>query len=146
MLEAFGCQFIGIIIAFFFNWKVALVASALSPFVIVGGVLMSRLQWKSGKVASAEKSGDKQDPYEQANALISEVLLNYRTVISFGEKNITHLVKKYDSYLTHPNELAVKNAHYAGVLFGYSQGVRFIFCGVVFYVAAVFIKYQDEDI
>ena len=59
LLEAFGCQFIGIIIAFFFSWKVALVATALSPFVIVGGVLMSRLQWKSGKVASAEKSGDK---------------------------------------------------------------------------------------
>lgn len=81
---------------------------------------MSRLQWKSGKVASAEKTGDLQDPYEQANALLSEVLMNYRTVISFGEKNISHLMSKYDSLLAYPNKLAVSNAHKSGILFGYS--------------------------
>jgi hypothetical protein len=40
----------------------------------------------------------------KSNALLSDVILNYRTVISFGEKNIDALINKYESLLKEPAE------------------------------------------
>jgi hypothetical protein len=50
-----------------------------SPIMLVGVVAMSRLQWgnKKGKQAGTEK---KVDVYAKASALLSDVILNYRTV------------------------------------------------------------------
>jgi sporulation protein YlmC with PRC-barrel domain len=48
---------------------------------------MSRLQWgnKRGKQVGTVKQVD---VYEKASALLSDVILNYKTVISFGDKNV----------------------------------------------------------
>jgi hypothetical protein len=46
--------------------------------------------------------------------------MNYRTVISFGEKNVDYLMSKYDQLLEYPNLVGIKNAHLGGFLFGYS--------------------------
>jgi hypothetical protein len=44
-----------------------------------------------------KKAGSKgeEDPYEKANALLSEVVMNYKTIQSFGEDNIDTLFVKY---------------------------------------------------
>ena len=44
-----------------------------------------------------------------------------------------------------PREAGIKKAHISGLFFGYSQGIRFIFIAIVFYVAAVFTKRYDLD-
>ena len=53
---------------------------------MLGGVVMARLQWRAGP--GGKQKGDPnvkvEDPYEESNALLSDVILNYRTVISFG--------------------------------------------------------------
>jgi hypothetical protein len=41
----------------------------------------------------------KDDFYKESNALLSDVIMNYRTIISFGEKNTDFLVGKYDKLL-----------------------------------------------
>jgi hypothetical protein len=44
--------------------------------------------------------------------------------------------------------MAIKSAHLAGIAFGYAFFVRFMFIGVVFYIAAVIIdhfKLAPED-
>jgi hypothetical protein len=48
------------------------------------------------------------------------MIMNYRTVISFGDKNISKVMKTYEKLLETPNKLGVKNAHLAGFFFGYS--------------------------
>ncbi len=54
-------------------------------------------------------------------------------------------MNKFNQLLELPSKTGIKNAHIGGILFGYSQGIRFIFCGIVFYVAAIFINdYQDD--
>lgn len=40
---------------------------------------MSSLQWSQG-------SAD--DAFKESNALLSDIIMNYRTVISLGEKNV----------------------------------------------------------
>jgi hypothetical protein len=66
--------------------------------------------------------------------------MNYRTIISFGEKNVDFLMGKYDRLLDVPNLVGVKNSHLSGFFFGYSQFVRFGFIAFVFYIGSLFIK------
>ena len=71
--------------------------------------------------------------------------MNYRTVISFGEKNIDFLMKKYESFLELPLVMGRKNAHMNGVMFGYSQFIRYGFIAFIFYIGAKFINEHPED-
>lgn len=81
----------------------ALVSMATVPFVILGGLIMARLQWKVKKVNGGIREKGEQDPYEQANALLSDMLINYRTVISFGDKNIKVVLDRFAQLLEIPN-------------------------------------------
>lgn len=73
------------------------------------------------------------------------MLINYRTVISFGEKNVKFVMSRFDSLLEEPNRLGVINAHKSGFWFGYSQCIRFFFLAFVFYVGSIFIfKHGDS--
>lgn len=86
-----------------------------------------------------------EDSYKQANSLLSDIILNYRTVIAFGPKNVDMILERYAALLVVPREAGIKKAHISGLFFGYSQGIRFVFIALVFYVAAVFIKRYDLD-
>lgn len=92
---------------------------------------MSRLQFgnKGGKNKEEVK---KVDAYEKASALMSDVIMNYRTVISFGDKNVKTVVAKFEYLLEEPSKKRVKNAHIAGFFFGYSMASRMVFIGAVF--------------
>ena len=56
MLEAAIGLIVGIVLSMIFTWKMALITLAVSPLVALGGVMMSRLQWKgrNGKVKEDE--------------------------------------------------------------------------------------------
>jgi len=143
LLESFFCLTIGCAISGFFEWRMTIVCIVATPFVMIGGIIMSRLQWK----ASAGKRGfnqeenqkKKDDPYEQSNALLSDVILNYRTVISFGQRNVDTIMSNYEKLLESPASVRVRNAHIAGLAYGYSLCVRFIFIGTIFWIASNFI-------
>jgi len=149
LIEAYGGLVIGCIIALFYTWKMGLVTMAFAPFISLGGVLMARIAWKvkAGKSMSGahENKDMRQDPYQMSNALLSDILMNYRTVIGFGEKNIDHLLSRFDALLEEPALKGIKDGHYAGFFFGYSQCIRFVFVGIIFYIAAIFVKdYNDK--
>jgi hypothetical protein len=87
----------------------------------------------------------KKDYYKESNALLSDIVMNYRTIISFGDKNIDFLMSKYDYLLMEPNMIGVKNSHLGGFFFGYSQFIRFGFIGFVFYIASIFINHYHDS-
>lgn len=70
----------GVIIGFFFSWRVALVALALTPLMTFGGAIQAKI--------------DKQDNFKnkeakEADLLANDCIANYRTVSSFGaDKNL----------------------------------------------------------
>jgi ABC-type multidrug transport system fused ATPase/permease subunit len=120
LIEAYGGLVVGAGISLFYNWKMGLITCLFVPFISLGGVLMSRLAWKTkaGKLNADEAKKD--DPYEMSNALLSDILINYRTVIGFGDKNVDYLLEKFDSLLEEPRTTGIRQAHYTGFLFGYS--------------------------
>jgi ABC-type Mn2+/Zn2+ transport system permease subunit len=56
---------------------------------------------------------------------------------------------KYERLLDGPGKLRRRNAHLAGVAFGYSVCIRFIYIGVIFYIGTEFIrvyKLNSQDV
>lgn len=121
----------------FFSWQVGLIAIILSPMMVFGGFFMSSFQWSQGKV---------DDAYIESNALLSDIIMNYRTIISLGQKNVDFILDKYYGLLDEPNRQGIKRAHFSAILFGYSQSVRFVFVALSFYLATLIIeKFQMDD-
>ena len=77
-----------------------------------------------------------EDPYDKSNALLSDVITNYRTVISFGQDNVNEIMIKYEMLLVGPLKRRVCNAMLAAIAYGYSLCIRFIFIGIVFYLSS----------
>ena len=101
--ETSFCLIIGISLSAFFEWRMTLVCIAVTPLVMLGGVIMAKLQWKSAGGKNANDPTVKQeDPYDESNALLSDVITNYRTVISFGNDNVNEIMKKYENLLVGP--------------------------------------------
>jgi ATP-binding cassette subfamily B (MDR/TAP) protein 1 len=139
-LEALTGILIGFIIAVCYTWKMALVSIAASPFVVLGAMAMSKTQQRG---ALGGNGGE--DKYKEANALLSDIIINYRTIISFGDKNINHLMEKFQELLLAPNRDNIVSAHLTGFFFGYSSFARYCYVAFVFYIAAVFIFRQGDD-
>ena len=55
------------------------------------------------------------------------------------------IIDRYAQLLVVPREAGIKKAHISGLFFGYSQGIRFVFVALVFYIAAVFTKNYNLD-
>lgn len=85
------------------------------------------------------------DVYEKSNALLSDVIINYRTVIGLGQKNIDGIVDRFQLLLVEPSRRKVKNAHCGGFFFGYSNCARILFLGIVFYIASWVIRTWSEE-
>jgi ATP-binding cassette, subfamily B (MDR/TAP), member 1 len=145
IMEAILGLLIGVVLALFYTWRMGLITLALVPFVAFGGIIGSRLQWKTKPNQSSSVDNGVDDPYKKSNALLSDIIMNYRTVIGFGEKNVDYLLTKFDELLEVPNMKGIKSAHVSGFWFGYSQCVRFIFIGVVFYISAILINKKIEN-
>ena len=83
LIEAGMGLILGLLISMIISWRMALFTVAASPVMLIGIVAMMRMQW-GNKRGKAKVEVQKIDPYEKSNALLSDVILNYRTVIGFG--------------------------------------------------------------
>jgi len=148
MIEAVMSISVGVAIAFIYCWPQALVILACSPFLAAGMAIMSRLSW--GSKSSGKDSGTKKaDVYEKANALLSDMVINYKTVCSFGEDNVDLIFSKFSDLMSEPLNRNIKNAHIAGFAHGYSNCSRMLFMAVIFYTGAIMITeydYPAEDV
>ena len=60
------------------------------PLIGSIGIILGKIGVRSGGTAYKDDSEyeKKTDHYADSNALLSDIVLNYRTIISFGEENI----------------------------------------------------------
>lgn len=136
LLDGFLAIIIGIILALIFTWKMGLITLALSPFMIVGGILKGKF---IGQTYSGKSGKEAENNYRESNALLSDILMNYRTVIGFGPRNIDYLLTKYKDLLAVPTRKGIRIAHIGGFFYGYTNCMRFLFNGVIYWIAAVLI-------
>ncbi len=84
--------FSGIIMGFYFSWKISLVALGCVPFMMLGGAINAKIQ--------AGVSSSDEEAFKDANLLAEDAIINYRTVASFAHDEI--IVSQYDKYLEAP--------------------------------------------
>lgn len=86
MIQNLSTLLCGIIIAFVFEWRTALVSLGLLPLMIISGAI---------QMAFSTGFSDKTDAaYKDSSNLIMEAMVNIRTVSSFGYEGI--VAKRYD--------------------------------------------------
>jgi len=84
---------VGFALSAYFSWQMALCTVASSPIMLLGVYGMNRLQWGNKKGGSQGRNQlAVTDDYSKANGLLSELITNYKTVISLGQPNIQFIV------------------------------------------------------
>lgn len=71
--------------------------------------------------------------------------MNFKTVISFGQKNIDYLIEKYKFLLLEPYKKNTRKAYFLGLLMGYSNLIRFLYIGIIYFIASKLIVQYDLD-
>mmetsp|Transcript_7498 Transcript_7498/g.6807 ORF Transcript_7498/g.6807 Transcript_7498/m.6807 type:complete len:345 (-) Transcript_7498:1515-2549(-) len=130
LLEAILGTFLSCAICFYFSWELAIICAVISPILIMASYFMSSLSFGYAT---------EENVHYTSNALLADMIINHKTVISFGQKNIDYLLEIYQNFLQEPYAKTVKSAHYTGLLFGFGQFIRFIYMAVIFYIATLFI-------
>lgn len=116
----------GIGIALYYDWRITLTATAMTPLLMSAGAINGRIKHKL--------DGDDQDAFKQANLLTADSIINYRTVQSFGSKDF--IIKTLNDHLMIPSKINIKDAHCIGFLFGFSQFAKNVFPGILYFVGA----------
>lgn len=106
--------------------------------MLIGMYMQATMKWgrKEGKQAGNE---DKISNYEKSNALLSDVIINYRTVISFGQKNVDSICEKFEQLLEGPMQDVIKKSNKAGAYYGLGQSGRTIYISLVFIINIEFL-------
>ena len=143
-VEAGMGMLLGFIYSASIAWKMACITFALSPVMLIGIFALGRLQWNDRGGKTKDDKLEKLDEYQKSNALLSDVIVNYRTVICFGQSNVDALVSRFGKLLEEPSRKKVKNAQISGLLFGYSNSARMLFLGITFYVGSFFVDKKGE--
>ncbi|CDW81030.1 abc transporter [Stylonychia lemnae] len=134
-LEAAFAILSGVVIGFFFNWKISLACLACVPFMIVASIMNAQFQ--------AGMSSDSDSASKEANLLAGDVIINYRTVASFGNED--QILNDYKKLLDGPLKIAARKNHVIGVIFGFSQFVQYAVFAVLYYVGAVIIQNNFDN-
>jgi len=90
-IQGFSGLAVGLALAMYYSWRIALITLGVAPFIIVGGTIR-------GALLQREHHGNDETSklYQKSNALLSDIIMNYRTVIGFGPNNLAYLMSKYE--------------------------------------------------
>jgi ABC-type multidrug transport system fused ATPase/permease subunit len=92
MFNAGAAMAIGLLIAFWYSWRIALVCFGCVPFMIGAAAVEMSAQFARDK--------DSDPLMASANKLAGDAIMNYRTLASFG--NIKTFISEYDSQVAKP--------------------------------------------
>ena len=119
-----------IVIGFVFEWRTTLVAIALLPLMFLCGIMQMSFQMGF--------SDQTDEAFKDSVIVITESMVNNRTVSSFGYEDIVS--RKYDEKMKKPYKLAVQRGNASGFFFGLSQVIMFSIFGILFYIGSLFVR------
>jgi ABC-type multidrug transport system fused ATPase/permease subunit len=126
---------VGIAIAFWGCWRLALVVLVYLPAMSFAGAV--QMKSMSGFDAGANKM------YEESGAIASEAVDNVRTIAGLGVQSF--FIGKYEDKLAVPLANGKKSAIVAGVAFGVAEASMFGLPALAFWVGAKFIEQGHCD-
>ena len=102
---------VGIIIGLCYHWKISLVAIAASPLMVFGSYVNAAAN--KGLNNAQEKN------FWDANILVSDSILNYLTVASFGNDEL--IVNKFIKYLWGNHIKSYLKSQVIGIAVGFAD-------------------------
>lgn len=117
----------------YFSWQASIVCMLCSPIMLVSMYMQATMKWGSRAVKKTDNE-EKISNYEKSNALLSDVIINYRTVISFGQKNVDSICERFEQLLEGPMQDVIKKSNRAGLYYGLGQSGRTIYISLVFII------------
>ena len=100
--------------------------------VVISTYIHSKLNW-ARKTKEAGHEGIKDD-YEASNALLSDCIMNYKTIMSFGQSSVDKINEKFESLLEGPQRKRVNNFIIAGIANGLQQTFIICYLGACFFL------------
>lgn len=125
---------LGILMSFIFEWRTALVALGISPPLMITNIIMAKI------AVGMTETGDTST--KEANAMISDSIVNQKTIASFGHQHL--IVDHVNKLLSLKLKKGIMTAHVAGVLVGFSSFFQNIIFAVIFFIGAVLIDTQEN--
>lgn len=115
LLQSVATIVIALGIAMAYEWRLALVALAFTPIILVASYTEMRLmeQQNMGNSKSLEKS----------TKLAVEVVSNIRTVVSLGREKMFY--QQYMDFLEPSLKAAKKNTHFRGLVYGTARSIMY---------------------
>ncbi|KAL5096996.1 hypothetical protein RYX36_001323, partial [Vicia faba] len=122
----------GLVVAFTANWILAFIVLAVSPVVLVQGII--QMKFLKGF------SGDAKVMYEQASQVANDAVSSIRTVASFcAESKVMDMYRKKCSG---PEKQGVRSGLVSGAGFGFSFVALYCMTAFCFYIGAVLVQHD----
>nr|KYP54372.1 ABC transporter B family member 19 [Cajanus cajan] len=114
LLMGLSSAAVGLGVSFFFNWRLTLVAAAVTPFTL-GASYISLIINIGPRVDN--------DSYGKASNIASGAVSNIRTVTTFSAQE--QIVKSFDRALSEPRRKSLRSSQVQGFVFGLFQGAMY---------------------
>nr|UOU03320.1 ATP-binding cassette subfamily B1-2 [Brachionus rubens] len=121
---------IGLILAFVYGWVITLVIIAFVPFMIISGVLQTKL--------ITGFAGKDKEILEEAGKISSEAISNIRTVAILNKEK--YFANLYSNKIDIPYKAALKSANIYGFMLGLSTSIIFFATATAFVVGGYLVE------
>ncbi|XP_072009919.1 ATP-binding cassette sub-family B member 5-like isoform X2 [Engystomops pustulosus] len=128
--QNFACMGLSIVIAFIFGWELSLLILAMTPVLVVTGLLETR-------ALTGFANRDKKD-LQEAGKIATEVVDNIRTVVSLTREETFE--NNYTQSLQKPYRNSQRKAQIYGICFAFSQSFIFFTYAASYRFGAYLIK------
>ncbi|KAG4124660.1 hypothetical protein ERO13_D10G053700v2 [Gossypium hirsutum] len=129
LLMGVSAAAVGLGISFYLEWRLALVAAAVTPFTL--GASYLNLIINIGPRVDNKA-------YDKASTIASGAISNIRTVATFSSQE--EIVKSFDQALSDPRKQSVKRSQILGLALGLSQGAMYCAYTLTLWVGASLMK------
>lgn len=123
---------VGLGLSFFLNWRLTLLATALTPFTL-GASYLSLIINVGPKVDN--------NSYARASNIAAGAVSNIRTVITFSAQQ--QLVESFGRSLSEPRKKSMKRSQLLGLALGFSQGAMYGAYTLTLWFGAYLVKVND---
>ena len=135
IFHSFGSLISGLILAFYYEWRLSVISLIFIPFIITSNLLISKTR----------RSGSK--PYKKINleagAILSESVLNTKTIFSFNFQKES--IKLYKEVLNSETKTFLKDSIWLGILMGFGIFCSFANHSALFYFSKKYFLNNSLD-
>ncbi|CAI2366845.1 unnamed protein product [Moneuplotes crassus] len=135
MFQSFTGLLVGVALAFFFEWRISLVAIGVAPIMMLSAAINTKV--KASNMVVTQKGEVK------VNSTVSDTIVNYTTVASFANESI--LIDKYQKILASKLNREICKSYISGLLFGFAQFMQFGMYTIMFWSGAKFVERYEVN-